>query len=163
MAGYGDDAGFDGWLASNGHTLPAGAPSKPVLRQRASDYIDGQYGARFIGVPTGGFAQERAWPRKDASAYDEAIPDDVIPVAVINASYAAAFYEAGSVGSLQAAATGQPQIKREKTDVLETEYFAGSGDALADATPLLSAVEGLLAPFLIGELPDVIMSIRALG
>ena len=163
MAGYGDDAGLDGWLAVNGYVLPVGAPTKPVLRQRASDYLDGQYGARFVGAPTGGFAQERAWPRKDASACGEAIPDDVIPVAVISASYAAALYEAQNPGSLQATTPGQPLIKREKTDVLETEYFAGSGDALADATPLLSAVEGLLAPFLIGELPDVIMSIRALG
>lgn len=148
MAGYGDDAGFDGWLASNGHTLPAGAPSKPVLRQRASDYLDGQYGARFIGVPTGGYAQERAWPRTGATAYGSSIPDDATPAAIERAAYTAALYEAENPGGLVVVTTGAGAIKREKVGPIETEYFEGSGDALAAATPVLSAIEGLLAPFI---------------
>lgn len=149
MAGYGDDSGLSVWLAGQGLTLPPGSPTPAVLRQRGSDYVDGLYGQRFPGSPTGGFAQERAWPRAEAETNQgSAIPSDVVPVAVINASYAAAYHEAENPGSLQASATAAGNIKREKTDVLETEYFEGSGDALEDATPLLSAVEGLLAPFL---------------
>lgn len=163
MSGYGDDTGLDAWLASNGYVLPPGAPTKPVLRQRGSSYIDGLYGPRFGGNPTGGFAQERAWPRSGAIAFGQAIPDDLIPVPVINSSYAAAYYEAQNPGALQAVASGQAQIKREKTDVLETEYFVGSGDALADATPLLSAVEGLLAPFLTADIDGGVVFLRAVG
>lgn len=70
MAGYGDDAGFEAWLTENGYTLPGGAPSGEVLRNRGAGYIDGVYGARFSGIPTGGLAQERAWPR--AGAYGDA-------------------------------------------------------------------------------------------
>lgn len=163
MAGYGDDSGFNSWLSENGYVLPGDAPTPAILRQRGSVYIDGQYGSQFTGSPTGGFAQERAWPRTGATAYRASIPDDVVPTAVIQASYHAALYEAQNPGGLAVSATGTGNIKREKTDVLETEYFAGSGDALADATPTLSAVEGLLAPFLIAEIEGSLVFLRAVG
>jgi hypothetical protein len=73
MAGYGTDAGFTAWASENGYTLPAEAPSVEVLRNRGAGYIDGVYGARFSGIPTGGFEQERAWPRTGAYAYGQPI------------------------------------------------------------------------------------------
>lgn len=150
---YGTDQGFSDWLAINGLTLPLTAPTPAILRQRGSQYVDGVYGSRFWGVPTGGFAQERAWPRTGAKAYGQDIPDSVIPVAVEHASYAAAHHEAFFPGSLSVAATHAGAVKREKVDVLEVEYVAGSGDVVADATVRLTAVEGLLAPFLRSEAP----------
>lgn len=150
---YGSDSAFTAWLVLNGLTLPDGAPDAAILRQRGSQYVDGVYGSRFWGVPTLGIAQERAWPRTGAKAYGQAIPDDVIPVAVEQASYAAAHHEALFPGSLSAAASHAGAVKREKVDVLEVEYVAGSGDVVADATVRLTAVEGLLAPFLRSEAP----------
>jgi len=152
---YGDDSGLTAWLAANGYTLPAGAPAPAVLRQRGSAYIDGLYGARFSGVPTDGFAQERAWPRVGAEAHGQAVPSDLVPVAVINASYAAAYQEASKPGSLSVSASQGGALKRKKIDTIEKEYFEGSGDAVADATLKLSAVEGLLAPFLTVLIPAV--------
>lgn len=163
MAGYGDDAGFAAWAADEGLTLPVDAPLPAILRQRGSAYVDGLYGQRFSGVPTGGFAQERAWPRTGAIAYGAAIDPDVIPDAVVKASYFAAFQEASSPGSLSPVATSAGQVKREKVDVIEVEYFGGSGDALADATPTISAVEGLLAPFLIVVCTTPTIGIWAIG
>lgn len=151
MAGYGDDTAFAAWLAGNGYTLPEGTPTPAILRQRGSNYIDGLYGSRFSGVPTGGYAQERDWPRTGAKAYKAVVPDDVIPVQVENASYEAAWHEANNPGALAVATSASAAVKREKIDVIETEYFAGSGDAVADATVVLSSVEGLLAPFLISD------------
>lgn len=147
MAGYGSDEGFAEFLLSNGHTLPDGPLSSAVLRQRGSAYVDGVYGSRFPGVPTDGVAQERAWPRTGATAYGSEIASDTIPTAVVQASYAAALYEAENPGGLSVAATAAGAIKRKKVDVIEKEYFEGSGDAVADATVRLSVVEGLLAPF----------------
>lgn len=155
MAGYGDDTAFAAWLTSNGYTLPVGAPAPGVLRQRGAAYIDGLYGSRFTGVPTGGLAQERAWPRTGATAYKTAIPDDVIPVRVEQASYFAALQEANEPGSLAVSASAAGTIKRERIDVIDTEYFAGSGDAVADATVRIAAVEGLLGPFLTQPMPAV--------
>ncbi|CAN7169527.1 DnaT-like ssDNA-binding protein [Brevundimonas sp. LjRoot202] len=148
MAGYGDDSGFTDWLADNGHTLPDGALSSAVLRQRGSVYVDGLYGARFTGVPTDGVMQERAWPRTGATAYGSDIASDAIPSAVVQASYAAALYEAENPGGLSVAVTAAGAVKREKVGPLETEYFEGTGDVAADATPALSIVQGLLTPFL---------------
>lgn len=149
MAGYGDDAGFNAWLAANGHAL-TGSLSAAVLRERGSAYIDGQYGIRFSGVPTSGFAQERAWPRTGACAYGQAIADDVVPVAVINASYAAAWQEASEPGSLSAVGSAASAVKREKVEgAVEVEYQAASGSWSAESlSPVLTVVEGLLAPFL---------------
>lgn len=151
----GDDSGFNAYLAANGLTLPAGAPAPAVLRQRGSAYINGLYGPKFSGVPTAGFAQEDSWPRLGACAYGQSIPSDLIPVAVINASYAAGYQEAVSPGSLSIAASGAKSVKRKKIDVIETEYFEGSGDALKDGTVRLQTVEGLLAPFLTVAFPAV--------
>lgn len=155
MAGYGDTTLFAAWLASNGYTLPSGAPAPAVLLQRGSDYLDALFNApvdlkapRFSGYPTEPLTQERAWPRTGATAYGSDIASTLIPTAIITASYAAAWHEANNPGSLAVAATAAGAVKREKVDVLETEYFAGSGNASAAATVRISAVEGLVAPFL---------------
>lgn len=155
MAGYGTDTAFEGWLADNGLVLPLGAPTPAVLRQRGSAYIDGLYEVRLPGSRAGGFAQERAQPRTGATFNGEAIPADVIPLAWEHASYYAAYQEAVSPGSLSVAASTSGAVKREKVDVLEVEYAAGSGNAVADATVRLSAVEGLLAPFFSAPLPAI--------
>lgn len=162
MAGYGDDNGFAAWLAENGYELPDGAPAPAVLRQRGSAYVDATYGQRFTGAPTAGFMQPRFWPRTGARAGLEPIPDDLVPPQVIEASYHAALQEARQPGSLTVLSSAAQRAKREKIGPLETEYFEGSGDALADAVPMLSAVEGLLAPFLVQPVA-VALGIRALG
>lgn len=72
----------------------------------------------------------------------------MIPKAVERAAYAAAAYEGQNPGKLSVSATNGGALKRKKIDVIEKEFFEGSGDAVADATVRLSAVEGALAPFL---------------
>lgn len=150
MAGYGTDAGFSAWLADNGYILPAGAPDAGVLRNRGAGYIDGVYGARFSGIPTAGFAQERAWPRTGAYAFGQPIGDSVIPDAVIRASYAAAWFEANNSGALSASGSEASRVKREKVEgAVEVEYQASIGEFSASSlVTLLTDVEGLLAPFL---------------
>jgi hypothetical protein len=161
MAGYGDDTAFAAWLTENGHTLPDGSPTAAVLRNRGAAYIDGVYGARFSGIPTGGFAQERAWPRTGAYAYGQPIGDSVIPDAVIKASYAAAWQEASAAGSLSASGSEATRVKWEKVEgAVEVEYQGNSGEfSVSSLTPILTAVEGLLAPFLTraGGIPDVLV------
>src|SRR3954470_20556169 len=139
MAGYGDDTKFNAWLAANGYALPSGLTA-PVLRQRGSVYIDGLYGPQFSGTPTGGFTQERAFPRTGATAYGAAVPTDAIPVAVEHASYFAAYHEALNPGALSVAVTAAALVKRKKVGSIEIEYREGSGDSVTNATPLLSAV-----------------------
>lgn len=153
MAGYGDDNGFASFLTENGLVLSGGAPAAAILRQRGSAYIDATYGARFSGTPTEGVEQERAWPRTAATAYGNPIATDAVPGAVIKASFFAAYAEAAKPGSLSVTATPGKQIKRQKVEGIEREFFESGTDAVAAATPLLSSVEGLLAPFLTRAVP----------
>lgn len=126
MAGHGTTDGFTAWLAARGHSLPAAAPSPAILLQRADDYLDAVYGARLACV--------------------EESP--ALTLALERATYAAAWHEAQNPGSLSVSVVASQQVKREKIDVMETEYFQTDGGALAGATPQLSLVDGILAPFL---------------
>jgi hypothetical protein len=150
MAGYGDDATFTAWLASSGYVLPvvAGTPSKEALRQRGSDWVDGEHAALWTGTPTQGINQERAWPRTGATAFGAPIPDDLIPPAVIHASFAAAYQEALSPGLLATALTDASRVKRQKVDVIEVEYADPPEGSDGIARMRLNAVSGLLAPLL---------------
>lgn len=163
MAGYGDDAGFAAWLSDNGFSLPAGAPSPAALRQRGSVHVDGH---TFPGAPTGGVMQERAWPRTGATANYQPVPSDVIPVGIVQASYAAGYYEALNPGSLSTSSSTDTRVKRKRERIEgavdeETEYFS-TGDAATDAKVSIPAVEGLLAPF-VYVVPAVALGVMSLG
>ena len=136
MAGYGNDAEFEAWLDANGLELPSDAPDLNVLREIGSSYVDGAYEYRLMcSRRTGGFSQELAWPRTGHTVNCEAVPDDLIPQAWINASYRAAYMQADSGWALSG---GDPNriAKREKVDVLEVEYFAiGDGAVQGNASP----------------------------
>lgn len=162
MAGYGDDQGFTAWLADNGYTLPDGAPAAAVLRNRGSQYIDAVYGSRFLGsvVDAG---QERQWPREGAIVNGKLVSSESVPVAVINASYQAAYQEAISPGSLSVVGSASSAVVREKVGQIEVQYANAQSDGTAGSiTPLISVVDGMLAPFLKDE-DLVCFGIWALG
>ncbi|MER8532111.1 hypothetical protein NKH61_05205 [Mesorhizobium sp. M1005] len=159
MAGYGDDAGFTAYAAAAGYTVPAGTIA--AARQRGSAYIDGTYGSRFPGQPTGGIAQEREWPRTGATAYGSALASDLIPQRVIDASYEAAYLELLKPGSLSISFDPSRKVKRQKVEGIEREFFepSDSGNIFAPDAPVSTIIEGLLAP-LIGPmygLPDILV------
>ncbi|MGU3575645.1 DnaT-like ssDNA-binding protein [Brucellaceae bacterium C25G] len=147
MAGYGTDEQFTQWLLDNGYTLPDDAPSPAVLRQRGSQYIDAVYGDRFIGR-VASFDQERAWPRIGASLRGTAIPTEVVPQAVIYASFIAAYEDATNPGSLSVVGSVSGAVTREKVGELEVQYAGPQSDGALSLTPLISTVDGMLAPYL---------------
>jgi len=163
MAGYGENAGFTAYAEAAGYVLPDGTTEAQITaaRQRGSLVVD-RYERFFSGMRTGGFAQERAWPRAGASTYyGEAIPSDAIPVAIDNASYEAAFLELTNPGSLSPVVTGTSTVKREKIGSLEVEYAASQSisvdELVALATPVVTTIEGLLWPFLCPVLPGILV------
>ncbi|MGF6253787.1 DnaT-like ssDNA-binding protein [Ensifer sp. LBL] len=152
MAGYGDNDGFTAYATAAGYVFPDGTTDaqKTAARQRGSLVID-RYEPRFNGHRTGGYAQERAWPRTGASTYyGEAIPSGEVPVPIINASYEAAFLETTNPGSLSPVVTGASTVKREKVGQLEVEYAiqpANIEETVAMTTPTVTSINGLLWPF----------------
>ena len=147
---YGSDSDFNAWMASMGYTLPSGSLAPAVLRFRGSMYIDGTYGNRFTGHPTGGFDQENFFPVTDGiTTACVPIPPDVVPRGVVLASYFAAYQEAVAPGSLSVTTGSEGAIKREKVGQLEVEYAGASSSAsIVTTSPILSSVDGLLAPYL---------------
>lgn len=163
MAGYGDNAGFTSYAEAAGYVFPDAATDaqKTAARQRGSLVID-RYEPRFSGRRTGGYAQERAWPRTGATTYyGEAIPSNDTPLAIINASYEGAFLELTNPGSLSPVVTGSQTVKREKIGQLEVEYSTSSStdidDLVALATPVVTTIEGLLWPFLMPCIPGALV------
>lgn len=161
MAGYGDNPDFDTYVAAAGYVFPDGTTNdqKSAARQRGSLVID-RYEPRFSGRRTGGFAQERAWPRTGATTYyGEAIPADTVPVAIVNASYEAAFLELTNPGSLSPVVTGSSTVKRKKVGQLEIEYSTSTSTDIDDlvrlATPVVTTIEGLLWQFMTPVLPAI--------
>ncbi len=149
MAAYGTDDAFAAWLAEQGYTLPSTAPTPAVLRARGSAYVD-SYEAYWTGYRTGGVLQELGWPRAGATLNCTiAIPDDVVPPVVVNASYRAAWLDASTPGILTGGTPSSgPRVKRQKVDVIEREFFddgkakMGSGPAFVD-----SIIDGALRQF----------------
>lgn len=163
MAGYGDNTKAQAYWQAAGYVVPENTPVADITAalQRGSMFVD-RYEFKFSGSRTGGFAQERAWPRTGAETYyGEPIPSDAIPVAVENASYEAAFLELTSPGSLSPVVTGSATVKREKVGQLEVEYSTSSSTSVEDivalATPVVTSIEGLLWLFFRPILPGVLV------
>lgn len=150
MAGYGDDTAFTAWLAAQGLTLPVGAPTPAVLRQRGADYLDATYEPMLsCSKRTGSWSQERAWPRAGHAVGGETLPDDLIPQPWVNASYRAAWLEASSPGWASGSIDPNRKTKREKVDTLEREFFsptdtAGGTGAVGNVD---AAIQGMVSIF----------------
>lgn len=151
MAQYGTEAGFEAYCEARGYTMPNGDAAASLYR--GSDYVDGTFGNRFMGLPTGGLDQERAWPRTGVPG----VADNVVPLRVINASYEAALIELREPGSLSVVTSGSARVVREKVGDLEVQYANPGGNALTDVTPVVTVIEGLLAPLLFKPLPGAMV------
>lgn len=131
---YGTDQGFQDWLTANGYALPVGAPSPAVLRLRGSTYLDATYEPLWTGTRAD-YDQDLGWPRHGAVIdCSLPIPNNVVPKAVVNAAYRAAYLEGTTSGILNGTAVRVGErVKRKKVDVIEKEFFddgtasAGSG------------------------------------
>lgn len=133
MATYGSSDSFIAWLAEQGYVLPDDAPPAGALLARGTAYLDGTYEGRWIGSRTAGAMQELGWPRHGGLFNClTPIPDDVIPPAVVNAAYRAAWLEASTPGTLSASVNTGQRIRRQRVDVIEREYF-DNGEAAAGA------------------------------
>lgn len=147
---YGDDTKFEAWMSLNGFTKPDGAPSSAQSRQRGSAYVNAR---SYPGSPTGGLAQEDSWPRTGATAYGQAIPSDVTPIAIEHAAYAAAYFDMMNPGVLTNRSSADQRLKRKRNRVegavdVETEYFDSGADGAAGEAVTIPMADGLLAPFL---------------
>lgn len=151
MAAYGSSQAFMDWLAGQGLSLPVGA-DETTLRTIGSAYVDGAYGWRLgCSRRAGGFEQELAWPRTGHTVNGELVPDDLIPIAWIHASYRAAYLESQSPGWATTGTDATRVTKREKVDVIEREFFSNAEAPGSDAAPGMpsdSIINAMVLPWL---------------
>lgn len=111
--------------------------------RRATAYLDGVYGSRFIGEATT-FEQSLEWPRKRAKFRGKFFPDNEIPAKLVAATCEAAFITAGDAAALTAGFNTETQIVREKVGELEMQYSDKATLSLDKSLPKYSVIENLL-------------------
>jgi hypothetical protein len=128
------------YASVRGITIPQTTLEQEQLLVRAMDYLESRESDLSGNRST--TAQALAWPRSGVYINGVLFPSDEVPVQAKRAQLVAAI-ESNSTDLL--APTGK-NIKREKVDVLETEYFNGGsqGDGSypaidAQLLPLLSS------------------------
>lgn len=151
---YGTVTDANTYHVARGNASWAGSDTdKQAALVRASAYVDslGLDGSLslFPGTKTGGRAQLRAWPRTGAYDIDGiAIAADSVPLEVENATYESALRELAAPGSLNPDYTPGAQVKREKVDVLETEYQTVAA-GVNPVRPVVTTVLDLLRPVMV--------------
>jgi hypothetical protein len=114
--------------------------------RRASTWLSNAW--TWKGTRTHGRDQGQAFPRDDLTDGEgEDVGNDEVPIEIQQACAIAAAYERANPGGLSPAVTMTDRIKREKIDVLETEYFAAPQTAAA-SRPELTQVMDLIGGFL---------------
>lgn len=109
---------------ARGNTTWTGADAaKEAAILRAMDYIEGM---PWKGQKTA-YTNPLQWPRLnvvDRSGF--AVPADSVPQGVVYALCAAALVELATPGALAPAMERGGMVKREKVDVIETEFMDGA-------------------------------------
>jgi len=160
MSYYGTIAGGDDYHTARGNNawVTADSGQKTAALIRASLFVDGlgqrrlpnmRFISLFPGVPTGGRAQELAWPRTGASDMNGvAIDADTVPREVEQATYEGALREIVEPGSLSPDYRPGSVVKSERLDVIQTEYLppVDTGDGKSPVRPVVTVVADLLAP-----------------
>lgn len=160
MANYGTVAGADAYHLASGNAAWTGTnDAKLAALVRGSQYADtlalckrknGSVYTRFGGVKAAGRDQLLAWPRIGAYDVDGTpIPDDVVPIEMEHATYEAALRELVQPGYLSPDYVPAQVIKREKVDVLETEYMGAGAVADNPQQPVATLIRGIIAPLLV--------------
>jgi hypothetical protein len=144
VAHYGTEAAFEAYCARMGYTASSGDVD-PAL-ERATAYLDGHYGARYPGKPTGGYAQVLGWPRTGVTdCHGYTVPSDTVPPAIENATYEAALRELATPSSLSPdVVTGQIKKSVSVEGAVSVTYADPEGGAIAGQTPTLTVVDNML-------------------
>jgi len=118
---------------------------KTTALTQGSMILDAIYAHRFPGQKTGGIAQIRQWPREGAQTIrGELIPFDMIPPAVEVAAFEIAKSEVLRPGGILPTSFASQQVKKQKIDVLEREFFKNQSMYSRDNLPYLPVIEGIL-------------------
>jgi hypothetical protein len=147
---YADIVVADPYHAVRGNTLWAGTDAeKEAALLRAMAHLEAlPWRGDPVSGPVGAAgSQALSWPRSGVDLGATTWPDDEIPPGVVQSLLEAALVEIVSPGALAMSKPRGGQVKRQKVDVLETEWFEG-----APSGTLYPAITGPLRGLLRGSL-----------
>lgn len=124
---YASVAELDVFAVARGVTLSAVEADKEVLLRAAFDHVEALR-ADFKGTKANTGNTFSQWPREDVQIDGEDITNTTIPKELKNGQMQLAIDLQDLDGGLAPTGTGQA-IKREKVDVIETEYQDGGSIA----------------------------------
>lgn len=123
--------------------------AKEAAARRATAYVSTAF--RYIGKRSQGRTQALAWPREGVlDSEGNEILNTELPQEIVDATCEAALYEIVNPNGLNLTITMTDRVKREKIDVIETEY-ADSPVSAEAARPVLSKLDNLLSAFILGD------------
>jgi hypothetical protein len=133
---YIDDAYFQAYALSRGVTLPATESERDILLTKAMDYIEG-FRSQFEGQKTDS-NQDLQFPRTNVYIDGVEIGKNTIPVELKKAQAQTAI-ESLSFDLFYV--SDGTNVKKEKLDTLEVEYFQGG----SSSSPVLGSVDVYLS------------------
>lgn len=135
----------DAYHMARGNSSWASDDAKEPAIRRATANLSSKI---WSGKPTNARSQALAWPRTgvvDANGYT--IAEDEIPQEIKDAACELALRELVSPNSTNPDFVASEKIKREKIDVIETEY-ADTANNSQSITPVFQVVDALIGQFL---------------
>lgn len=111
---------------SDGPSTAAAIAAAEAAARRATAWLDGTYGPRFIGEPASA-SQALEWPRSDAWYRGEELPDDTIPQKIVEAMCEAAIRELAEPGIMSPDLDRGGRVKSESVDgAIAITYMDGA-------------------------------------
>lgn len=127
---------------SDGPSTAAAIAAAEAAARRATAWLDGEYGSRFIGEPASA-SQALEWPRSDAWYRGEELPEDTIPQKIVDAMCEAAIRELAAPNSMAPDMKRGGKIKAVGAGSARVEFMDG-----APAGTSFTKIDGLLSAFL---------------
>jgi hypothetical protein len=149
---YGDADGFKSYWNDRGQQAAIVAFDDSEINPAlliASGYLDAAFLSQFMGLKTGGRNQIREWPRIGVQdIYGYAIPSDVPPREVINATYEATFRQLQTPGVFFKDYTPSKYRSVSVSGAVSVVYAIGS--SAYDVQTQMPALAAILLPILTG-------------
>lgn len=149
---YGTVEGFRQYHVARGHPISAEimADDEAIAGALlvASEWLDARYRGRFPGIKVVGRAQEREWPRMNATdIYGEDLGNVIVPREIEAATYEAAAIQAATPGALSVNYTPNKYKSVSISGAISVEY--GSIESVADMQTQFAIIAEILATILI--------------
>lgn len=128
------------WASSRGVVFPTDDTELEVLAVKAVDYLE-TFAEKYKGTMTDPTIQTLQWPRVGVKLYGVYLEGDAIPGPLKKAQFEAA----SALMTGEILADSQPIVKKQKVDIIETEYFEPT---LSSSGVDVSKVDAALRPLM---------------